>query len=133
MAWRLRPMRVAVCALVVLGAGEAGAQRGPPGTIVSPRDLGHGRGHGHGFRGGGGFFFVDEVVVEREVVREVPAAPPQPAVAPPEPRKPYVIGRVYASLPGGCMKLIESGASYYICSGDWYRQVGSQYKAVAQP
>ena len=133
MAFRLRPMRVSVFALLILGAAEAGAQRGPPGTIVSPRHLGHGHGHGRGFHGGG-FYVIDrEVVIEREVVREVPAAPPAAAAAPPEPRKPYVIGRTYASLPGGCMKLIERGASYYICSGDWYRQVGSQYKAVARP
>ena len=126
-------MRVAVCALVMVGAAEAGAQRGPPGTIVGPRHLGHGHGHGRGFHGGG-FFVVDrEVVIEREVVREVPVAAPVAAAPPPEPRKPHVIGRMYASLPGGCMKLIERGASYYICSGEWYRQVGSQYKAVAQP
>jgi hypothetical protein len=35
------------------------------------------------------------------------------------------------------MKMIEDGASYYLCSGEWYRQLGSgsaaTYKAVAQP
>ena len=35
------------------------------------------------------------------------------------------------------MKLIDGGVSYYHCSGEWYRQVGSgsavQYKAVAAP
>ena len=71
-------------------------------------------------------------VIEREVVREVPVAvePPQP---PPEPRKPYVIGASYASLPAGCMKMIYEGESFYLCSGEWYRQDGSQYKAVEAP
>ena len=54
------------------------------------------------------------------------------------PRKPYVIGGTYASLPPqGCMKLIEDGASYYFCSGEWYRQLGAgrgaKYRAVARP
>lgn len=75
------------------------------------------------------------VIVEREVVREVPV--PVPAEPPPPPRKPYAIGERYASLPGGCMKLIDQGASYYHCSGEWYRQVGSgssmQYMAVKAP
>ena len=97
--------------------------------------------HGGGF-GHQGFFipyFVERqapVIIEREVVREVPVVvePPPP---PPPPREPYVIGKSYASLPGGCMKMIEGGASYYLCSGEWYRQVGSSraatYKAIAQP
>ena len=83
----------------------------------------------------GGFILVEREyvpVVEREVVREVTVAEP-PAAAPPPPRKPYVIGRNYSSLPGGCMKIIEDGASYFYCSGEWYRQVGAQYLAVAMP
>jgi hypothetical protein len=44
-----------------------------------------------------------------------------------------VIGASYASLPGGCMKWIEGGASYYYCGGEWYRQLGKQYRAVARP
>ena len=84
----------------------------------------------------GGVIFVEREyvpVVEREVVREVTIAEP-PAAAPPPPRKPYVIGRNYSSLPGACMKIIEDGASYFYCSGEWYRQVGAgQYRAVASP
>ena len=92
---------------------------------------------GHGFHGGFGNVWVVErevpVIVEREVVREVPAA----AVAVAAPRKPYVIGGTYASLPGGCMKLIDEGVSYFLCSGEWYRQLGdgrsAKYKAVGKP
>ena len=70
--------------------------------------------------------------------------PPSAAVPLPAPsaqggakeRKPYVVGSSYASLPGGCMKLIEEGVSFYYCSGEWYRQVGDgrsvSYKAVAR-
>jgi hypothetical protein len=83
------------------------------------------------------FFYVERegpVIIEREVVREVPVVVEPPS--PPPPREPYVIGKTYASLPSGCMKLIEDGASYYLCSGEWYRQVGSgsavKYKAVAK-
>jgi hypothetical protein len=72
------------------------------------------------------------VIIEREVVVREVAAPAPPA--PPPPRKPFVIGRSYAALPGGCMKMIEGGASYYYCGGgEWYRLVGKQYRAVAQP
>jgi hypothetical protein len=83
---------------------------------------------------GGGFIYYEEpeyvpVVVE-QVVHDEPAAPPPPA---PAPRKPYVLGRIYDSLPGGCLKLLQDGASYYHCSGEWYRQVGSEYKAVRMP
>ena len=84
-----------------------------------------------------GIYVVDREVihvVEREVVREVQAPPPPP---PQPPRKPWVLGASYASLPGGCMKMIDDGVSYYHCSGEWYRQVGSgsavEYKAVAAP
>jgi YHS domain-containing protein len=31
------------------------------------------------------------------------------------------------------MKMIDGGVSYYHCSGEWYRQVGGEYRAVAQP
>ena len=74
------------------------------------------------------------VYVEREVT------PPPPSVVPlpqelgggTKARKPYAIGATYASLPGGCMKLIEEGDSYYYCGGgEWYRQTGKQYQAVA--
>jgi hypothetical protein len=74
------------------------------------------------------------VIVEKEVVREVPV--PVAPVPPPVPRKPYVIGASYASLPPSCMKMIEEGVSFYYCDGDWYRQVGSgrstTYRAVSR-
>ena len=77
-----------------------------------------------------------EVVVEKQVEVEKKEAPPAPvAPAPPaEKRKPYALGNVYGSLPGSCMKMIEDGASYYHCNGEWYQQVaGGQYKAVKAP
>ena len=88
----------------------------------------------------GGVIFVEREyvpVVEREVVREVTVAEP-PAAAPPPPREPprtpYIIGRNYSSLPSACMKIIEDGAQYYYCSGEWYREVGAgQFRAVVQP
>jgi hypothetical protein len=44
------------------------------------------------------------------------------------------MGRTYASLPGGCMKMVEKAASYFYCGGDWYRQVGSsEYRAIKKP
>jgi hypothetical protein len=100
--------------------------------------------HRGGMHGNHGFFapvfFVEQqapVVIEREVVREVPVVVEAPPPKPP-PREPYVIGKSYATLPpSGCMKMIEGGVSHYLCSGEWYRQVGSggavMYKAVAQP
>jgi hypothetical protein len=93
----------------------------------------------HGpFLGWPGVYVVERVhVIEREVVKEVPAAPPPEPPPPPIPRKPYKVGATYDSLPSPCMKMIEDGASYYLCSGEWYRQVGSgsavEYRAVATP
>lgn len=96
---------------------------------------------GHGFRRGFFPVLVIErevpVIVEREVVvREVPVkelGTPDRDVSQ-SPRKPYVIGGTYASLPRSCMKMIEGGASYYWCSGgEWYQLVGKQYRAVARP
>lgn len=50
---------------------------------------------------------------------------------------PYVIGNNYDWLPGACMKMIEGGASYYYCRGEWYRQIregrSPLYWAVARP
>ena len=61
-----------------------------------------------------------------------PGSPPLPPLPPP--RKPYVLGRTYDALPGGCMKLIQDGGSYYLCSGEWYRPLGGgRYLAIAQP
>lgn len=73
-----------------------------------------------------------EAKAEEPKPAEPPPAAPAPAPAEP-PRKPYAVGETYVSLPGGCMKLIDAGVSYYNCGGEWYRQVGSQYKAVSQP
>ena len=108
----------------------------PPnyGQIPSIRPPGHGghRPHRGRFLNGGVWVVEREVPVyiEREVVvREVPA---EPAPAP-EPREPYVIGKSYASLPGGCMKMIDQGVSYYGCGGEWYRQSDDKYLAVKAP
>ena len=132
----------AASAALIFAASAAEAQRRPVGGgFRSPPPAHHGGMHGKHGRHGFVFpvFLVERqapVIIEREVVREVPVVvePPPP---PPPPREPYVLGKSYASLPGGCMKMIEEGASYYLCSGEWYRQVGSgrsaKYKAVAQP
>ena len=141
----MKTFAIATLSALLICASPAAAQnptgRGPIIPIVNGGEFQSrgmdGRHGGHGFRGIGGVWIVERevpVIVEREVVREVPV--PVPAEPPPPPRKPYVIGNSYASLPGGCMKLIEEGVSYYYCSGEWYRQVGSgsaaTYKAVAR-
>jgi hypothetical protein len=120
----------------LLAAVPASAAAAAPGDMHVPIHVAPPPRHGgmHRFRRGG-LFIIEEpdVVVEREVVLEE-AAPPAPPPPPPPPRKPYVIGRTYSSLPGGCMKLIERGASYYQCSGEWYRQVApGRYLAVRGP
>jgi hypothetical protein len=137
----------AICLLVA--PAEAGAQQPPPvvpqipisGQQVSPPPSAqrmHGPRDFHGFPIFlPGFVWLEREyvpVIEREVVREIPAEQPAPPTPPPPPRKPYVIGRSYSSLPGTCMKMVEKGAAYFLCNGEWYRQVGSrQYKAVARP
>lgn len=138
---QLLAMGAATVAVLVFAASAAEAERRPiGGGLRSPPPAHHGEMHGkHGGHPVFVPFFVVErqapVIIEREVVREVPVVvePPPP---PPPPREPYVIGKSYASLPGGCMKLIEETVSYYLCSGEWYRQVGSgraaKYKAVAK-
>ncbi len=90
-----------------------------------------------GFLGFPGVYVVERVqVIEREVVKEAPPPPPPAEPAPP-PRKPYVIGASYDTLPGGCMKMIENGDSYYLCSGEWYQLVSGgkdgPYLAVKAP
>ena len=122
----------AVFAIVLLlAAAAAGAQARPLGPRNVPRPSADGPAIGNG-----SVWVVERevpVIVEKEVVREVavPAAPPAPA---PPPRKPYAIGASYDSLPGGCMKMIEGGNSFYDCSGgEWFRQKGREYVAVAQP
>ena len=90
----------------------------------------------HGHRGFANDVFIYEepdVVHDVVVVHDEAAAAPEPPPPPPDPREPYVIGRSYGSLPGGCMKMIEGGASYFHCSEGWYRQVGALYRAVAGP
>jgi hypothetical protein len=121
---------ISAASLLILAPATAAAQSPPVGVIRDPPPAHHGGMHG---------FHVPFIIVERETVVEAapaPAAvpPPAPAPPPPPPRKPYVIGRSYASLPGGCMKMIEGGAAYFLCSGEWYRKVGSgEYRAVAKP
>ncbi len=128
--------------LLVLGAAMSA-------LLVSAADAGS-RGVGGGFRhrplpppvadgfiGFPGVYVVERVqIIEREVVKEAPPPPPTPEPAPP-PRKPYAIGESYSSLPSPCMKMIQDGASYYHCSGEWYRQVSGgkdgPYLAVAAP
>jgi hypothetical protein len=130
-ALHLPAVNRAMLVLLVLAAASTTAQPSPVGVISNPPPPHHGGMHG---------FHRPFIIVERETVieREVepkPPPPPAPTPPPPPPRKPYVIGRSYASLPGGCMKMIERGAAYFLCSGEWYRKVGggAQYKAVAKP
>lgn len=123
----------ASAALLAVGTASAGAQGVPAGGYRSPPPRVHGGGGFHNFPG---FFWPYErevVYVEREVIHEVAVAPAAAPAPPPPPRKPYVIGRTYDMLPGPCMKMIADGAVYFQCSGEWYRQVGNQYRAVAQP
>ena len=133
----LLAVSAATAALLIFAASKADAQPRPVGGV--PRNNLPSSGSGmHGGIGG-------VIVVEREVVhvveREADAKPavaePVTAAVPAPPREPYVIGNSYSSLPSGCMKMIEVDASYYYCSGEWYRQVkggnDAQYRAVAQP
>ena len=143
----------AIAALPVLAAADATAQQRSPAygpRINLPGSAGQYYGGHWGNRRRGGhkrghfanFIIVERevpVIVEREVVvREVPVAAPAPSAPPPAPRKPYVVGQSYASLPAGCMKMIAGEASYYWCSGgEWYREMAggnaAKYKAVAKP
>ena len=143
-------MKLPAPALVLCGlaAAAANAQNPFPGGPRSsstqangggvPAAVGGGNVRNHGHLGNDGVFIWDDGwgnrIIEREVVhevvREVPAPPSEP---PPPPRKPYVIGASYASLPGGCMKMVEAGGTFFYCSGEWYRQVGGGYRAVKEP
>jgi hypothetical protein len=133
----LLALTAALSAALILAASAAEAE---------PRTIGSGFRHpippqlpvANGFFGFPGVYVVERThVIEREVVKEVPAAPPPEP--PPPPRKPYKLGALYDSLPSPCMKMIDDGgkATYYHCSGEWYRQVGSgravQYAAVKAP
>jgi hypothetical protein len=134
----LAPVNGAISVLLVLAAARGEANPWPNGFPSAPPPNFRGMNGMHRFHGGG-FLILEEpeVIVEREVVREKPPEQPAPPAPPPPPRKPYVIGRTYSSLPGGCMKLIDHGTSYFRCSGEWYREVGDgrngPYLAVAQP
>ena len=129
---------IGVVALLLLASASAGARPLPTGGWRSPPPRPAPHHHGSKHRFGRFPILVIEreptVIIEREVVRELAAAPEPPPPPPPAPpREPHVLGKSYGSLPGGCMKLIEDGASYYLCSGEWYRQVGSGYRAVRGP
>jgi hypothetical protein len=136
----MKPLNLAAdllaATLLAMAASQAGANPWPSGVPVAPPPQPM---HNHGFFTGGDVILgVDrEYVVEREIIRDVPAAAPAPAAPPPPPRKAYIIGRTYDSLPAGCMKLIDRGATYFHCSGDWYREIrdegGGRYRAVQQP
>jgi hypothetical protein len=129
--------------LLIAGAAISAAAFAP--TLADAQSHGVGGGFRHlpppplasgPFLGFPGVYVVERVqVIEREVVKEVPAPPPPEP--PPPPRKPYAIGASYDTLPGGCMKMIQDGDSYYLCSGEWYRKVGTEsgvtYKAVKAP
>jgi hypothetical protein len=126
----------AMSALLIFAAAEADAEpAGVGGGFRHVPPPSHG-GHFNGFFPG--FFVYDREVIHVIEREPAPRADPPPAAPAPlaPPREPYVIGKTYASLPGPCMKMIEDGASYYLCSGDWYRQVGSgsntQYRAIAR-
>ena len=90
------------------------------------------RAHG-GFNGGFIFYEQPQVIREEVIIHDQPASPTPPA-APAPAREAYIIGHSYGALPGGCMKMIERGLSYFHCSGDWYQEVGSgRFKAVKAP
>jgi len=94
--------------------------------------FGGGHGHNHGF-GSGGFIIYDD---EPEVVHDVVVVhdeAPEPPPPPPPPRQRWVLGRSYDALPGGCLKMLMGAGSYFDCSGEWYRQVGTGFQAVRMP
>ena len=124
----------AAAAAMLFAASGAGAQQRPIGG--GPRNSLPADGGMHGKnRFGIPFFWVeqqDPVVIEKTVVKETVVVKDPPP--PPPKREPYAVGKTYDTLPPqGCMKLIENGASYYLCSGEWYRQVGGKYEAVKEP
>ena len=108
-----------------------------PTPVPRAHDISGSRGFNRGTHRGfnGGFIFYEEphVVHDIVVVHDQPTPPPPPS--PPAPPSPgHVIGHSYDSLPGGCMKMVERGVSYFHCSGDWYREVaGRRYEAVEVP
>lgn len=149
----LLALNAALSAMLILAASQTEAQDRPAGA--GPRNpIPSGGGQTGGQMGSGGATGVgsggdfgrervnDVFLVEEQVVQvvepkeeEKQAAPAAAPVAEPEKREPYAVGKSYSSLPPGCMKLIQDGASYYFCGGgEWYQAVGGgQYMAVAQP
>lgn len=127
--------------LAALASASAHAQSrpmpgGPRNNFHNPSNLFSWE-RAHGFKGGfGGVWIVERevpVIVERTAPAPPPTSPLKERGEKAPPRKPYVIGSTYASLPGGCMKLIEDGVSYYYCGGEeWYQQTGKLYRAVAR-
>src|SRR5689334_10103773 len=113
-----------VGAQVLPGGGLAGPLYPQPGsgslypTPIPPQTGSFGRGghvggHHRGF-GTGGFFLYQEpyVVHDVVVVHDQPAAAPAPPPPPPEPRRVFVLGKTYDTLPPyGCLKMIEGGSS----------------------
>jgi hypothetical protein len=128
---------LALVSMLCAASGAQAQQRSMGGGPRTSPSTHHGGMHGrHGVFVPVFLVEREPVIIEREVVREVPVVvePPPP---PPSPREPYVIGKSYATLPpSGCMKMIEGAASYYLCSGEWYEKVSSggavTYKAVAK-
>jgi hypothetical protein len=107
-----------------------------PNSIPRPDGIRHSRDFVRRTHGGFGTLILEtepQVVHDVIVVHDQPAVPVSPPPAPLPPREAYVIGRSYNSLPGGCMKMVQGGVSYYHCSGDWYREIGGRYKAVHTP
>ena len=95
-------------------------------------NFGGGHRHDHGF-GSGGFIIYDEepyVVHDVEVIHD---EAPEPSPAPPPPRQAWVLGKSYTALPGGCLKMLTPGGSFFDCSGEWYLQVATGYQAVRMP
>jgi hypothetical protein len=94
-------------------------------------NFGGGHRHGHGF-GSGGFILYDEPEVVHDVV-VVHDEAPEPPPPPPPPRQRWVLGKSYDALPGGCLKMLAPAGAFFDCSGEWYRQVGTGYRAVRMP
>ncbi|HLO20335.1 MAG TPA: hypothetical protein VK192_07570 [Sphingomicrobium sp.] len=116
------------------GSGSLYPNPNPPQAGTGSTRSGVHRGPRRGFNGGVVLFEEPEVIHDVVVVHDQAAEQPAPPPPPPLPRKPYVLGRSYSSLPGGCLKMIVGGASYFQCSGEWYRQVGAaEYEAVEMP
>ena len=129
----MHPLRLIAAASAALLLAAGGASARDVGGVRIPQP-----GNGGGFHFAVPFYWPVEretVYIEREVIREVPAEPAPPPEPPPPPREPFVVGKSYVSLPGGCMKMIEEGQCFYYCGGtEWYRQLGAKsYKAVAKP